>query len=171
MLAIYIRERDKCRYCALFWKAKSVWWRKSFFILFEINFSLVKIYYGELLRKFRRHLVISALNYNSPCQAANSSFLKPAKKVARHTDRPKVRFADDIIVNGQERTEGSSPLLLSPGVLRIHLENSQTKSFQFLPDTTAGDAVSAICEKLGFRNPNLFSLVLTPHSEDLQSTG
>lgn len=137
-------------------------------------------------------------------------------------DRPKVRFADDTIVNGQEQVwrlpfqisdvqvfqpticiyyrvatyvksgptvhsiiiylitpcfsfckdEGSSPLLVSPGVLRILLENRQARSFQYLPDTTAGDVVAALCDKLGFKDPHLFSLVLAPsHGEEPAQKG
>nr|XP_039255616.1 uncharacterized protein LOC120332440 [Styela clava] len=117
----------------------------------------------ELIREKTDSVTLTVLQ---PNRSANSSFLNPTKKTIRSMDRPKVRFADDVIINGQERVEGSSPLLVSPGVLRIELEINQTRSFQFLPETTAGDAVAGLCDKLGFKDPNLFSLVLSPPADN-----
>ena len=54
---------------------------------------------------------------------------------------------------------------MAPGVLRIELENRETSSFRFEPESTAGDAVAALCDNLGFRDPNLFSLVFAPPAE------
>lgn len=106
-----------------------------------------------------------SLTVLQPNRSANSSFLNPAKKTFKSMDRPKVRFADDVVVNDQCRVEGSSPLLVSPGVLRVELENKQTRSFRFDPDTTAGDAVAALCHELGFKDPNFFSLVIASPAE------
>jgi len=57
---------------------------------------------------------------------------------------------------------GSSPLISDPGTLRVVLEEGQAQAFQFTSHTTAGDVVSALCEKLGIMDAKLFSLVLAP---------
>uniref|UniRef100_A0A3Q2Y1J7 FERM and PDZ domain containing 1a n=1 Tax=Hippocampus comes TaxID=109280 RepID=A0A3Q2Y1J7_HIPCM len=57
------------------------------------------------------------------------------------------------------RKKGNS-LLFLPNVLKVYLENGQTKAFKFEPSTTVKDIVMTLKEKLSLRNIEHFSLVL-----------
>ena len=55
-----------------------------------------------------------------------------------------------------------SSLLVSPNVLRVYLEEGQSRSFEFNSETTAGDIVALLCEELKINNNKLYSLLLKP---------
>lgn len=69
----------------------------------------------------------------------------------------KVRFAEEVEVNGQ--SQGNS-LLFLPNVLKVYMENGQTKAFKFDPSTTVKDIVMTLKEKLSLIRIEHFSLVL-----------
>ncbi|XP_077201643.1 FERM and PDZ domain-containing protein 1 isoform X2 [Paroedura picta] len=81
-----------------------------------------------------------------------------AEKRARLKTNPvKVRFAEEVVVNGH--TQGSS-LLCMPNVLKVYLENGQTKAFKFDASTTVKDIILTLKEKLSIRSIEHFALVL-----------
>ncbi|XP_070598355.1 FERM and PDZ domain-containing protein 1 isoform X2 [Erythrolamprus reginae] len=86
-----------------------------------------------------------------------SSFLTAEKRARLKTNPVKVRFAEEVVVNGHN--QGSS-LLCMPNVLKVYLENGQTKAFKFEANTTVKDIVLTLKEKLSIRSIEHFALVL-----------
>ncbi|NXB78224.1 FRPD1 protein, partial [Donacobius atricapilla] len=86
-----------------------------------------------------------------------SSFLTAEKRARLKTNPVKVRFAEEVLLNGH--SQGSS-LLFMPNVLKVYLENGQTKAFRFESSTTVKDIVLTLQEKLSIRSIAHFALVL-----------
>ncbi|NXM74113.1 FRPD1 protein, partial [Serilophus lunatus] len=86
-----------------------------------------------------------------------SSFLTAEKRARLKTNPVKVRFAEEVLLNGH--SQGSS-LLCMPNVLKVYLENGQTKAFRFERSTTVKDIVLTLQEKLSIRCISHFALVL-----------
>ncbi|KAJ8015386.1 hypothetical protein DPEC_G00025590 [Dallia pectoralis] len=86
------------------------------------------------------------------------SSIMSAEKRARLRSNPiKVRFAEEVVVNGH--TQGNS-LLFLPNVLKVYLENGQTKAFKFDDTTTVKDIVVTLKDKLSIQCIEYFALVL-----------
>ncbi|XP_056150495.1 FERM and PDZ domain-containing protein 1 [Lampris incognitus] len=86
------------------------------------------------------------------------SSIMSAEKRARLRNNPvKVRFAEEVVVNGH--TQGNS-LLFLPNVLKVYLENGQTKAFKFDNTTTVKDIVLTLKDKLSIKAIEYFALVL-----------
>ncbi|KAE8632271.1 hypothetical protein XENTR_v10001499 [Xenopus tropicalis] len=92
-------------------------------------------------------------NTSSP----KSSFLTAEKRARLRSNPVKVRFAEEVIVNGH--TQGNS-LLFMPNVLKVYLENGQTKAFKFERKTTAKDIILTLKEKLSINSIEHFALAL-----------
>ncbi|KAG1934602.1 FERM and PDZ domain-containing protein 1 isoform X2 [Pimephales promelas] len=86
-----------------------------------------------------------------------SSFITAEKRARLRRNPVKVRFAEEVVVNGH--TQGNS-LLFLPNVLKVYLENGQTKAFKFHKTTTVKDIVLTLKERLSIRSIEHFSLVL-----------
>ncbi|XP_063770330.1 FERM and PDZ domain-containing protein 1 isoform X2 [Pseudophryne corroboree] len=86
-----------------------------------------------------------------------SSFLTAEKRAKLKSNPVKVRFAEEVIVNGH--TQGNS-LLFMPNVLKVYLENGQTKAFKFEKKTTVKDIVMTLKEKLSINIIEHFALAL-----------
>ncbi|XP_031722995.1 FERM and PDZ domain-containing protein 1 isoform X2 [Anarrhichthys ocellatus] len=86
-----------------------------------------------------------------------SSFITPEKRAKLRSNPVKVHFAEEVEVNGH--SQGNS-LLFLPNVLKVYLENGQTKAFKFDPSTTVKDIVMTLKEKLPLSHIEHFSLVL-----------
>ncbi|KAM9314777.1 FERM and PDZ domain-containing protein 1 [Pholidichthys leucotaenia] len=86
-----------------------------------------------------------------------SSFITPEKRAKLKSNPVKVHFAEEVEVNGH--SQGNS-LLFLPNVLKVYLENGQTKAFKFEPSTTVKDIVMTLKEKLSLSRIEHFSLVL-----------
>ncbi|KAM6104792.1 FERM and PDZ domain-containing protein 1 [Pterocles gutturalis] len=86
-----------------------------------------------------------------------SSFLTAEKRARLKTNPVKVRFAEEVLVNGH--TQGNS-LLCMPNVIKVYLENGQTKAFRFETSTTVKDIVLTLKEKLSIRSIAHFALAL-----------
>ncbi|XP_043113532.1 FERM and PDZ domain-containing protein 4 [Puntigrus tetrazona] len=86
-----------------------------------------------------------------------SSFITAEKRARLRRNPVKVRFAEEVVVNGH--TQGNS-LLFLPNVLKVYLENGQTKAFKFHKTTTVKDIVLTLKEKLSIRCIEHFALVL-----------
>ncbi|KAI5105221.1 FERM and PDZ domain-containing protein 1 [Silurus meridionalis] len=90
-------------------------------------------------------------------QNPKSSFMSAEKRARLRRNPVKVRFAEEVLVNGH--TQGNS-LLFLPNVLKVYLENGQTKAFKFDKTTTVKDIVLTLKDKLSIRSIEYFSLVL-----------
>ncbi|KAJ0002469.1 hypothetical protein NQD34_007618 [Periophthalmus magnuspinnatus] len=86
-----------------------------------------------------------------------SSIMSAEKRARLRSNPVKVRFAEEVVVNGH--TQGNS-LLFLPNVLKVYLENGQTKAFKFDNTTTVKDIVLTLKDKLSIRAIEYFSLVL-----------
>ncbi|XP_018407923.1 PREDICTED: FERM and PDZ domain-containing protein 1 [Nanorana parkeri] len=86
-----------------------------------------------------------------------SSFLTAEKRAKLKSNPVKVRFAEEVIVNGH--TQGNS-ILFMPNVLKVYLENGQTKAFKFEKKTTVKDIIMTLKEKLSINVIEHFALVL-----------
>uniref|UniRef100_A0A1A7Z6L3 FERM and PDZ domain containing 1 n=1 Tax=Iconisemion striatum TaxID=60296 RepID=A0A1A7Z6L3_9TELE len=86
-----------------------------------------------------------------------SSIMSAEKRARLRSNPVKVRFAEEVVVNGH--TQGNS-LLFLPNVLKVYLENGQTKAFKFDNTTTVKDIVLTLKDKLSIRVIEYFALVL-----------
>ncbi|XP_057706097.1 FERM and PDZ domain-containing protein 1 isoform X2 [Corythoichthys intestinalis] len=86
-----------------------------------------------------------------------SSIMSAEKRARLRSNPVKVRFAEEVVVNGH--TQGNS-LLFLPNVLKVYLENGQTKAFKFDHTTSVKDIVLTLKDKLSIRAIEYFALVL-----------
>ncbi|NXA43187.1 FRPD1 protein, partial [Eudromia elegans] len=110
---------------------------------------------ADLIREAGEKLLLTVLRYTSG--GPKSSFLTAEKRAKLKTNPVKVRFAEEVVVNGH--SQGNS-LLCMPNVLKVYLENGQTKAFRFETSTTVKDIVLTLKEKLSIRSIAHFALAL-----------
>ncbi|XP_038214247.1 uncharacterized protein LOC119834042 [Zerene cesonia] len=134
---------------------------------------------GEDVSLAAREHVISAVRACSDkvtlrvCQPARSgnpvrrsAFLSAAKRARLRARPPRVRFADSVQLNGAPMYPPSAfslgDLCLPPmaNVLKVFLENGQTKSFKYDATTTVADVVTSLKDKLCITAEEHFSLVV-----------
>ncbi|NXY47690.1 FRPD1 protein, partial [Ceuthmochares aereus] len=110
---------------------------------------------ADIIREAGDELLLTILRCTSG--GPKSSFLTAEKRARLKTNPVKVRFAEEVLVNGH--TQGNS-LLCMPNVLKVYLENGQTKAFRFETSTTVKDIVLTLKEKLSIQNILHFGLAL-----------
>ncbi|KAM9214004.1 FERM and PDZ domain-containing protein 1 [Leptosomus discolor] len=110
---------------------------------------------ADIIREAGDELLLTVLRCTSG--GPKSSFLTAEKRARLKTNPVKVRFAEEVMVNGH--TQGNS-LLCMPNVLKVYLENGQTKAFRFETSTTVKDIVLTLKEKLSIRSIAHFALAL-----------
>ncbi|GAB1600222.1 uncharacterized protein LOC106876727 isoform X2 [Argonauta hians] len=130
---------------------------------------------GEDVKKSPRDYVIDLVRSSehtinlTVCQpymenaGRRSAFLTPAKKARLRSNPTRVRFADSVTVNGTSVISPScqeSYVPLMPNVLKVFLENGQTKSFKYDKKTTVKDVINSLHEKLNIKSIHHFALVL-----------
>ncbi|XP_058645731.1 FERM and PDZ domain-containing protein 1 isoform X2 [Onychostoma macrolepis] len=108
---------------------------------------------ADIIRECQNTIVLTVLRNTGP----KSSFITPEKRAKLKSNPVKVRFAEEVVVNGH--SQGNS-LLFLPNVLKVYLENGQTKAFKFESKTTVKDIVMTLKEKLSINRIEHFSLVL-----------
>ncbi|KAL9871565.1 uncharacterized protein ACN427_014589 isoform 1-T6 [Glossina fuscipes fuscipes] len=95
-----------------------------------------------------------------------STLLSAGKKAKLKTRPSRVRFAESVCVNGAPLFPPSAfslgDICVPPmaNVLKVFLENGQTKSFKYDTTTTVQDVVTSLLDKLCFTTREIFSLVL-----------
>ncbi|KAL0879885.1 hypothetical protein ABMA27_002411 [Loxostege sticticalis] len=95
-----------------------------------------------------------------------SALLSAAKRARLRARPPRVRFADSVQLNGAPMYPPSAfslgDLCLPPmaNVLKVFLENGQTKSFKYDTTTTVADVVQSLKDKLCITADEHFSLVV-----------
>ncbi|XP_051498977.1 FERM and PDZ domain-containing protein 1 [Apus apus] len=110
---------------------------------------------AAIIREAGDQLLLTVLRCTSG--GPKSSFLTAEKRARLKTNPVKVRFAEEVLVNGH--LQGNS-LLCMPNVLKVYLENGQTKAFRFEVNTTVKDIVLTLKEKLSIRRIAHFALAL-----------
>ncbi|XP_077107534.1 FERM and PDZ domain-containing protein 1 isoform X1 [Ranitomeya variabilis] len=109
---------------------------------------------ADLVRDSGDSVTVTVLRGTS---SPKSSFLTAEKRARLKRNPVKVRFAEEVIVNGH--TQGNS-LLFMPNVLKVYLENGQTKAFKFEKKTTVKDILMTLKEKLSINVIEHFALAL-----------
>ncbi|KAK6620808.1 hypothetical protein RUM43_011104 [Polyplax serrata] len=95
-----------------------------------------------------------------------SALLSAAKKAKLRSHPSRVRFAEGVVVNGSPLfppsmfSNGESSIPVLPNVLKVYLENGQTKSFKYDSSTTVQDVVTSLLQKLCIWSSEHFSLVV-----------
>ncbi|XP_065354698.1 uncharacterized protein LOC135949159 isoform X2 [Calliphora vicina] len=95
-----------------------------------------------------------------------STLLSAGKRAKLKTRPSRVRFAESVCVNGAPLFPPSAfslgDICVPPmaNVLKVFLENGQTKSFKYDATTTVQDVVTSLLDKLCFISGEIFSLVL-----------
>ncbi|PNJ26392.1 FRMPD1 isoform 3, partial [Pongo abelii] len=85
----------------------------------------------DILREAEDSLSITVVRCTSG--VPKSSFLTEEKRARLKTNPVKVHFAEEVLISGH--SQGNS-LLCMPNVLKLYLENGQTKAFKFEANTT-----------------------------------
>ncbi|XP_029921096.1 FERM and PDZ domain-containing protein 1 isoform X2 [Myripristis murdjan] len=109
---------------------------------------------AEIIRECQDTVTMTVLR---TMMGPKSSFITPEKRAKLRSNPVKVRFAEEVEVNGHSQ---GNALLFLPNVLKVYLENGQTKAFKFEPSTTVKDIVMTLKEKLSLCRIEHFSLVL-----------
>ncbi|KAM9486775.1 FERM and PDZ domain-containing protein 4-like [Clarias gariepinus] len=113
----------------------------------------------DLVRSCKEAIVLTVIQ---PYPSPKSAFMSAAKKAKLKSNPVKVRFAEEVIVNGQiPRTTEDLP-----NVLKVYLENGQTKSFKFDSNTSIKDVLLTLQEKLSIKCIEHFSLMLEQKMEN-----
>ncbi|XP_059079624.1 uncharacterized protein LOC131877834 isoform X3 [Tigriopus californicus] len=93
-----------------------------------------------------------------------SALLSATKKAKLRTKPSRVRFAESVDINdpsSQSQTHPNDSVLpLMPNVLKVFLENGQTKSFKYDSTTTVQDVINSLQAKLGLKSSKSFGLMV-----------
>ncbi|KAJ8352639.1 hypothetical protein SKAU_G00241150 [Synaphobranchus kaupii] len=121
----------------------------------------------DLVRSCKESIVLTVIQ---PYPSPKSAFISAAKKAKLKSNPVKVRFAEEVIINGQvPDTVKDNSLLFMPNVLKVYLENGQTKSFRFDSGTSIKDVILTLQEKLSIKSIEHFSLMLEQRAEGCAS--
>ncbi|CAJ1079482.1 FERM and PDZ domain-containing protein 4 [Xyrichtys novacula] len=121
----------------------------------------------DLVRSCKESILLTVVQ---PYPSPKSAFISAAKKAKLKTNPVKVRFAEEVIINGQvPETVKDNSLLFMPNVLKVYLENGQTKSFKFDSNTSIKDVILTLQEKLSIKSIEHFSLMLEQRAEGTAS--
>ncbi|XP_034041651.1 FERM and PDZ domain-containing protein 4 isoform X2 [Thalassophryne amazonica] len=117
----------------------------------------------DLVRSCKESILLTVIQ---PYPSPKSAFISAAKKAKLKSNPVKVRFAEEVIINGQvPETVKDNSLLFMPNVLKVYLENGQTKSFKFNSNTSIKDVILTLQEKLSIKSIEHFSLMLEQRAE------
>ncbi|XP_041128475.1 FERM and PDZ domain-containing protein 4-like isoform X5 [Polyodon spathula] len=117
----------------------------------------------DLVRSCKESIVLTVVQ---PYPSPKSAFISAAKKARLKSNPVKVRFSEEVIINGQvPDTVKDNSLLFMPNVLKVYLENGQTKSFRFDSNTCIKDVILTLQEKLSIKCIEHFSLILEQQTE------
>ncbi|XP_041440111.1 FERM and PDZ domain-containing protein 4 isoform X2 [Xenopus laevis] len=117
----------------------------------------------DLVRSCKESILLTVMQ---PYPSPKSAFISAAKKARLKSNPVKVRFSEEVIINGQvSETFKDNSLLFMPNVLKVYLENGQTKSFRFDSGTSIKDVILTLQEKLSIKCIEHFSLMLEQTTE------
>lgn len=120
----------------------------------------------QLVRSCKDRVQLTVTQPPLDNSARKSALLSAAKKQRLKSNPSRVRFAESVDINGSpsyspsnfNSSESTTPFM--PNVLKVFLENGQTKSFKYDSSTTVGDVLDSLHQKLGIKCPEHFSLVV-----------
>ncbi|XP_063955246.1 uncharacterized protein LOC129261306 [Lytechinus pictus] len=127
---------------------------------------------GEDVKNSDRQYIIDKIRYSTDEIALSviqpyidktglkSSFLSATKKQKLKAKPPRVRFADNVNTFPSSTPKMPPSLVYLPNVLKVYLENGQTKSFKYDDSTTVKEVLVNLKEKLGLKSLEYFSLVV-----------
>ncbi|XP_052796628.1 uncharacterized protein LOC128229029 isoform X3 [Mya arenaria] len=119
----------------------------------------------DLVRSCKQTISLTVCQPYSDNSSRKSALLTAAKKDRLKKNPSRVRFAEEVIVNGASVPSNSPEdnnmyVPFMPNVLKVFMENGQTKSFKYDTKTTVKDVVNSLQEKLNIKDIHHFSLVL-----------
>ncbi|XP_061164682.1 uncharacterized protein LOC133173697 isoform X4 [Saccostrea echinata] len=123
-------------------------------------------YVIDLVRSCKVSISLTVCQPYSDNSTKKSSLLTAAKKARLKSNPSRVRFSENVtvtMVNGaplQNANSDESYIPFMPNVLKVFLENGQTKSFKYDNKTTVKDVVQSLKEKLNIKCVQHFNLVL-----------
>ncbi|CAL4059833.1 unnamed protein product, partial [Meganyctiphanes norvegica] len=120
----------------------------------------------QLVRSCKDKVTLTVTQPPLDNSARKSAMLSAAKKQRLKNNPSRVRFAESVDINSSpssspsnfNSSESTTPFM--PNVLKVFLENGQTKSFKYDSSTTVGDVLDSLHQKLGIKCPEHFSLVV-----------
>ncbi|XP_067903097.1 FERM and PDZ domain-containing protein 3 [Heterodontus francisci] len=117
----------------------------------------------DLVRNGKDSIILTVLQ---PHQSPKSAFISAAKKAQLRTNPVKVRFSEEVTINGNSSDHmKEETLMLISNVLNVYLENGQMKSFTFDSRTTVRDVILTLQDRLSLRCIEHFALVLEVGNE------
>eukprot|EP00062_Callorhinchus_milii_P000765 gi/632936153/ref/XP_007892630.1/ PREDICTED: FERM and PDZ domain-containing protein 3 [Callorhinchus milii] len=117
----------------------------------------------DLVRNDKDSIFLTVLQ---PHQSSKSAFISAAKKAQLRSNPVKVRFSEEVTVNGNSSDlMKEETLMLIANVLKVYLENGQMKSFTFDSRTTVKDVILSLQDRLSIRCIEHFALVLEVGNE------
>ncbi|GAU98568.1 hypothetical protein RvY_09697 [Ramazzottius varieornatus] len=119
----------------------------------------------ELVRACKETVTLLVCQPQSDNASRKSAFLSAAKKAKLKSKPSRVRFADGVMINGpsnvfSDASQEMPPSAFIPNVLKVFLENGQTKSFKYDNKTTVRDVIGSLREKLSIVAIEHFALVV-----------
>ncbi|XP_022084444.1 uncharacterized protein LOC110975887 isoform X2 [Acanthaster planci] len=117
-------------------------------------------YIIERIRQSSEVIRLTVIQPHIDKTGLKSSFLSANKKQKLKTKPSRVRFADNIKAAAVAPGKSSPSLVYLPSVLKVYLENGQTKSFKYDNKTTVKEVLRNLKEKLALKSMEHFSLVV-----------
>ncbi|KAG8185472.1 hypothetical protein JTE90_019731 [Oedothorax gibbosus] len=117
----------------------------------------------ELVRSCKHSVKLRVCQPITNNTTRKSALLTAAKKAKLKTNPSRVRFAEGVVINGSPLycpSPFDSHVPFMPNVLKVFLENGQTKSFKYDSTTTVQDVLNVLQEKLYITCLEHFSLVV-----------
>ncbi|GAB6029665.1 hypothetical protein CHUAL_005397 [Chamberlinius hualienensis] len=119
----------------------------------------------DLVKACKHSVVLSVCQPETDSSCRKSALLSAAKKARLKSNPSRVRFAEGVVINGSPlfspsnyTTESCIPFM--PNVLKVFLENGQTRSFKYDNATLVGDVLGSLQMKLSIKRIEHFSLVV-----------
>ncbi|XP_035225334.1 uncharacterized protein LOC118197886 isoform X2 [Stegodyphus dumicola] len=115
----------------------------------------------ELIRSCKQTVTLLVCQPHTNNTTRKSALLTAAKKAKLKNNPSRVRFSEGVVINGSPLYSPSpmdSYVPFLPNVLKVFLENGQTKSFKYDSTTTVQDVLNSLNEKLSLKCPDHFSL-------------
>ncbi|XP_054163945.1 uncharacterized protein LOC128961710 [Oppia nitens] len=116
----------------------------------------------ELVKSCKHSVVLTICQPYSNNSTRKSALLTASKKAKLKSNPSRVRFAEGVVINGSPLfcplSTFDSCVPFMPNVLKVFLENGQTKTFKYDSSTTVQDVLSSLLEKLSIKCGEHFSL-------------
>ncbi|RWS26683.1 FERM and PDZ domain-containing protein 4-like protein, partial [Leptotrombidium deliense] len=115
----------------------------------------------DLVKSCKNSVVLIVCQPHSNNSTRKSALLTASKKAKLKSNPSRVRFAEGVVINGSplycpSPFESCVPFI--PNVLKVFLENGQTKTFKYDSSTTVQDVMNSLLEKLSIKSSQYFSL-------------